>query len=324
MSAVNPILFIVGVPRSGTTLLRELVSNHSQIEIPPAELQLIPKLMALMGEEADFTDSGTVKKFVEVCQRANFNLNLEQSGISVDWKKLERLISGADWCTAVRALICCCCGNKNVGLEDDTIYGEKTPANLMSIGKFSRVLGNCRFIHIVRDPRDVCSSMRKAWGKTIYRGAARWARYMKYYDNLPELTKKGCMVVRYEDLVAKPMQEIERICEFLGIGFESKMLKLRNASEFWGDAAGNSEIQMNKKRKYADNLTASEIKRIEEVSWSFLQRYGYEPEQAQEGLEVSNVKYAVLGPIDFARGTFAQIRRKGLRHGIKYRLKQLF
>lgn len=105
-------------------------------------------------------------------------------------------------------------------------WGDKTPSYLLRMEELSAILPEARFIHIIRDCRDVVVSMRplwfspsrepqeiaRMWVDWIREGRAQAARISHYLE------------VRYEDLVVAPERELRRICEFIELEYEPEML----------------------------------------------------------------------------------------------------
>lgn len=65
-------LFIVGMPRSGTKLLRSLLNNHSKISIPNSETEILPYWATYWKEYGDLTDFANFEKFYEKVRQSSF------------------------------------------------------------------------------------------------------------------------------------------------------------------------------------------------------------------------------------------------------------
>jgi Sulfotransferase family len=109
--------------------------------------------------------------------------------------------------------------------EGKTRYGDKTPGYVREMPRIERVLPEARFVHIIRDGRDVAlSHLRMNWGPSTYaesaklwrnriRRARRNARSVSHYTE-----------VRFEDLVADTEGVLRRICDFIELDFDPVML----------------------------------------------------------------------------------------------------
>ncbi|MEM7812646.1 MAG: sulfotransferase [Planctomycetota bacterium] len=317
------LFFIVGVPRSGTTLLRELLAQHADIALPLDELQLISPLMDDFGEDWDFSRPINIEKFIRTVRSSNAAFRAKEKQLEIDYAAFANELSRAsDWTEVIRVLITMFL---EPGTDRSPLYlGEKTPNNLTRITRFHQTLPGCKFIHIVRDPRDVCLSMVKAWGKSPYRAAVRWSRYLKSYarDVADPDIESRCHVLRYEDLVSDPEPVLRAVCEFLQLPFESAMLSLRRGAEAWGGAAGSNVIERGSVGRYTDRLSRSVIELIESICWDEMQAYGYTPDVAVSRTRISNLRYHAESLNDFVGASMAHVRDKGLVRGLMYRVKQ--
>ncbi len=162
-------LFIVGMHRSGTKLLRNLLNQHPQISIPTIESCFIPYLINKFGnspqfEDDNLTDRTSWSEIFEVI----FKFYIPQSK------------------------------NKNV------IWGDKTPQYLPRIKLLKRLYPKAKFIHIIRHPGDYCISAKKAWGKSIYRSANSWRHEIEKAREVGGGLGDDYLEVFYENLVENP------------------------------------------------------------------------------------------------------------------------
>ena len=111
---------------------------------------------------------------------------------------------------------------------------EKTPRHVRVVERIRRMVPGARFIFIVRDGRDVTASFVKR-GRSVAAGAERWIA-----DNervAAERDSPDAIVLRYEDLVSRPKEELERLCAFLGLPYLSDAGAGRNSTNY-----GSSKI----------------------------------------------------------------------------------
>lgn len=111
--------------------------------------------------------------------------------------------------------------NKILKMSNKTIWAEKTPENILVIGKFIDTFPEAKIIHIIRDPRDsILSLMRRHFKKHI--AAEYWLSSIAAIQ--PFVGYRNLIEIRYEDLVTYPEDTIRKICTFLNIDFENTML----------------------------------------------------------------------------------------------------
>jgi hypothetical protein len=110
------------------------------------------------------------------------------------------------------------------GLEDHVleitnkrIWAEKTPTNIYMLGPFLKVFPNSKVIHLVRDPRDIIISFM-ARGHTVVSAGDFWLACMSAIRNYRQDAR--VLEIRYEDLILKSEEILEKVCRHLGIRFD--------------------------------------------------------------------------------------------------------
>ena len=216
-----PAPFIVGVPRSGTTLLRLMLDAHPQLAIP-AETHFIPKLIRRL-REPDAAGADDDEK-----RRIAFELIVEHprwEALGIGRTDLERRLEEsrpftvADAARAVHVL--------NAERVGKPRWGDKSPSYLRNMTRIAPVLTEARFIHLIRDGRDVALSLGEvSWGTSdVGEAAERWTteirRARRHAARLPE---GSYLELRYEDLVADPEASLRRVCEAIELPFDGAML----------------------------------------------------------------------------------------------------
>jgi hypothetical protein len=210
-------LFVVGMWRSGTSLLYALLNQHSQISLMyEAELPVLKPLFMLRGGKSDWT------------KRWNFwNSALERHQISAD----EIPDSVKDLPSAVRAIY-----GQYALRKGATIWGGKSPNYYDSLGRLAEEFPQAQFIVIWRDPADICRSILRAAEKDTWfskRGITHRALFglERMKQECERLVSCGVSVhqINYEDLVCHSADLMQGICRFLAIPFEGRMTSLEGA-----------------------------------------------------------------------------------------------
>jgi len=226
--------FVIGSPRSGTTLLRLMLTSHPGIVIPP-ECGFLVWLHAQFGEwtKTDFEIRSNIARFAHAVYRSRkfetWNLDLEY--LESEIVQLQPQNYGAA-CAAVYKLYCRKTGK--LGAK----WGDKNNHYLSHIATLREIFPDARFVHIVRDGRDVASSYREVMAldsDSPYRPmlptdigdiATQWAANVREIaEQLRAMTADAAIALRYEDLVAAPVDELSRLCTWLGLRFSAQMLQ---------------------------------------------------------------------------------------------------
>ena len=204
----SPKPFIVGVGRSGTTLLRLMLDAHSDMAIPP-ETHFIPRLNLQCGREEFFsvvTSEVTWGDFhIDRAVFKNALNNITPFSVTEGLRCFYRLY-------ALKS------GKKYVG--------DKTPIYSLSMTSIQLMLPEARFIHLIRDGRDVALSHRGLWfgpGDDINAAAEFWSsRINNARQQAPLL--KHYLEIKFEQLILNTVDVLINICEFLEMPFSETML----------------------------------------------------------------------------------------------------
>jgi hypothetical protein len=279
---VNPYVFIVGCPRSGTTLLRRLVDTHPHIAIIH-QSRFIPNFFE---RRRGLTPEGLVTtKLVDRLLEARGVKNLETSR-----EMLESLVEAGEplsystFITGVFDLY-----GKGQGKR---LVGDKTPAYVRRIPTLHALWPEARFVHLIRDGRDVCMSAinwRKAdhalgrfstWGVDPITTAAVWWEWHVRLgrEDGGSLAPKLYHEVRYEALVSEPAKECEKLCSFLDLPYDDAMLKFHEGRE---KADPNLDAKKAWRpltfglRKWSEQMPAEALERFEASAGDLLEELGY-------------------------------------------------
>jgi hypothetical protein len=210
-----PVPFIVGVGRSGTTMLRLMLDAHPQLTIPP-ETHFVPELIEAIDGGAG------PERAVEVMQSVRQWGDLQMDAAEV----LERLRSIDEWNAgnALRAFYAIYAER-----QGKPRFGEKTPAYVRKMRLIERAMPEARFIHVIRDGRDVALSR---WKRTLGEGKRApagqvgegWQRRIRRAQKQGERLAHY-LELRYEDLVTDTEPNLRRICEFIELEWDPVILR---------------------------------------------------------------------------------------------------
>lgn len=268
-------IFVVGAHRSGTTLLRFMLTSHPRLFLPP-ESEFIP---ALFGTDPTRPVSRS---------RADGML-----------RRIFRLRFADDWRGERPRVADIVAGDGPVAPADllDGLYsayarqhgalrwGDKTPTYTSHILLLNRIFPAARFIHVVRDGRDVALSVLATWGHRLHVdlgfAAHTWVRRMTDAERARAHLPEGSFLkVRYEDLVAEPELELRRICRFVGEEFHPDMLAPeRTARRFIPAESFHDEVRhpiaSDRVGRWRTEMSARDLRIYEAIAGPALVRAGY-------------------------------------------------
>jgi hypothetical protein len=221
-NALFPAPFIAGAGRSGTTLLRLMLDAHPELSIPP-ETGFIPVVSKIR-----FPWSGLRKAFYQAVTGFHTwkNFNLPKEDFYRELLQVEPFTVPEGIRSFYRAY---------AGRHGKKRWGDKTPSYGSHLSAIQKILPESRFIHVIRDGRDVALSMRGLWWAPSEE-IGRLARY--WSDEVRKTSAEGrharhYLEVRYEDLVSGTRNELKKICAFLELPFSEKMEKCHENASFY-------------------------------------------------------------------------------------------
>lgn len=309
-------LFVVGAPRSGTSLTRDLLRQLPGVYLPPDEIQVIPSLVAARNAE-----NGS-QRLRSVLLNSTFVEHMRARGIWMDDLQLSELIESSEGsiATFIEEMVLSIARQEKQ--DASAFWGDKTPENIFHIDQLKSLWPSARFIYVERDPRDTVLSMHKAWGRSIIRAATIWrdsARAAHKAAN--KLENHLYFQLRYEDLTKDPAKELSTLAHWLGVQFKADLLSTYKTEERWGRFAGKVGVGQSSS-DWQNVLTREQILEIESVTFSEMVEAGYLPVLATKSIEPSAARLSLAKVGDAWRVLGAYTKERGFRAALKYKLKQ--
>ena len=220
-----PPIFLVGVPRSGTTLLASMLSAHSRLACGPETAYFASLAGAARPATRSAEWSGEAISFAESARLEGESL-LERYDVGAD--ELAGLLADAAP-SPVGVLVAL--GELTARRAGKECWIEKSPVHLLYAREIRRWFPLSPIVRIVRDPRDVALSLtRVPWGpEDLLGGLLYWRRF---HERSRDFFASDTLTytVRYEELVETPESTMRRLCSFIGESPEPAMLAERRPS----------------------------------------------------------------------------------------------
>ena len=214
-----PVPFVVGMNRSGTTLLRMMLDSHPELTIPP-ETHFVPDVIRAC-KRGDGSPESVLAAMKSRREWGDFDFSDDEM-LELLRARGRKLDAGE----ALRAFY-----EAYAERQGKPRWGEKTPRYVGKMRQIQGALPEARFVHVVRDGRDVALSVldRTVRELTAADVAKRWKRKLqKARDAAPKLDHY--MEVRYEDLILDTEPSLRRICEFIELEWDDAVLEYHERS----------------------------------------------------------------------------------------------
>jgi len=217
-----PMFFILGRPRSGTTLVRTVFDAHPNISIP-LETIVIPELFPEFGRIKEWDKEKIIRFFNKAIKlRYYSNWSSDSEKLKNDLLKLEGKASYSDFIKTFYL--------NYVSFYDKnqiTLIGDKTPYNSNHIPLLIKLFPKAKFIHIIRDPHEHILSMKKVdfGSNSALVISQNWKILNKKIERAKRKNPEKFITVKFEDFLMTPEKFLKEWCEFLSIEYSESMMK---------------------------------------------------------------------------------------------------
>ena len=280
-------VFIIGTPRSGTTLAAKILGRHSRLFMP-GETHFFDDVYSrasILGNPADRSARLAIAQRLHTIYDRFYEPE-DQQRIARLFPNAEDLAAALEGCTGYDCLF-----DRFMYLqmqaEGKQRWGNNAPRDLFRVRDIRTFFPDARLVICVRDVRAFLYSYQGKWKVT---GAAHVARMKKLYhpvvtsylwkssmQQLPLLEAlvpaAERIVVRYEDLVTEPERTVKNICAMIGEDFEPGMLEIEGHNS--SSAAAATGIFSCSVNRWKTELSPEEIAIGQAIAGRLLTRLGY-------------------------------------------------
>lgn len=296
-------IFIVGVHRSGTTLLRYMLSSHSRIYIPP-ESDFIPYLFS--RPDAHLSEQ-QIQRCLDIIF-GRYRFVKEWQGEPPTSEELIAEMPGRTPAAFLDALY-----SRYARQYQARRWGDKTPIYASYVDLIHRIFPQAQFLHIIRDARDAALSMLDKYEKDefhvdIFFAARNWVRRIRKARRAGSRLDPGLYYeLRYEHLVEDPEGVLRDICDFVGESYEPAMLQYHRVAQEHIPANShffaNVRNPLNARRigRWREGLSPADQRLVQAVAGKLMTELGYDlvdlgpmPPTEWARLAALAIKYATL------------------------------
>ncbi len=312
---MTPFPFFVGCGRSGTTLIRVMLDAHPDMAIPP-ETYFVSTFGRHRRRYERPWGFDSEKLAGDLLRHRWFRM------WQVSEDELRRALtdpSPAGLPDATRRLY-----EVYAHRRSKSRYGDKTPAYVLSIGLLAELFPEGRFVHVIRDGRDVARSMLdvRFGPETLPEAALVWkTRVGRGRRAGKALGPRRYREVRYEALVEDPEGTLRSLCAFIDLDFEETMLRYHERPDVAQDVGRPQQHRSlslpptKGLRDWKRDLKGEDLEVFEALAGDLLTRLGYERACPKPSLSsrVSARKWEAMNAAQRVRGRLRKFARPVLR-----------
>ncbi|MEV7967224.1 sulfotransferase [Sphaerisporangium sp. NPDC088356] len=278
MSPDRPI-FVIGCPRSGTTLLQLMLHSHERIAVPPETRFLLSAYFRrrLYGDMCDAENRRRLAQWIATDKATKFReLGIDRATY------VRRAVEGPGSLGSVMGEAFRAYAER----FGKPRWGDKRPCYVKHVNALLRLFPDAQFVNLIRDGRDCVASLKEMpWYRLdVFHAIANWAESIDHGRHYAErLPPASYYEMRYEDLTADPETELTKLCGFLGEEFDPAMCEPRRVADLavpahkvWHSNT-HREVTGARVGGWATRLEPWEIALCDQVLGSRLRAHGYEP-----------------------------------------------
>ena len=278
MSSDRPV-FVVGCPRSGTTLLSLMIHAHPRLAIPP-ETRFLTRVWRRRHRFGDLTTRKQRRRLARACTNGS-----RLAHLGLDPKQTRKaMLAGPPTIGSYFGTVFA----EFARAQGKARWGDKRPIYYQEVDVLLRLFPDAQFVHLVRDGRAAVASLTQMpwWPYDSVGAMATWS-HAEWCSrrNTRRLPSDTYHLVRYEDLVAEPEAVLRELCAFLDEEFDEAMLEPARVRDVVPDtkhwhANLDRDVSTDRVAAWRTQLRSWEVGLIETVLRRKLARWGYQPSGA--------------------------------------------
>ena len=318
-------VFVLGCPRSGTTLLQLMLHNHPRIAIPPETRFLVAAYhsRSSFGDLREESNRRALADFiVRRRQTLFYDLGLDPHEIT------EEIATGPPTLGSALGIVFRAYARR----FNKPRWGDKRPGYYQDIPALLQLFPDAQIVHLIRDGRDCVASLKvMPWfQQDIYAAISTWMEAIGIARRAARGLAPGAYCeVRYEQLVADPTGHLNVLCDFLGEEYDPAMTEPARIAaavlpkrQTW-HVGTQEHVTQARSGSWQERLEPWEIGLCEAVMGRTLQGLGYELSEKQRPSATHLIRYARIAALRRGAAHKRHIRnlqRAGERESVNYLL----
>ncbi|RRQ22850.1 sulfotransferase family protein [Thiohalobacter thiocyanaticus] len=277
-------LFIVGAPRSGTTLLLYMLRSHPRLFLPGDESHFFIPLYRRYGPQPALDNVERIQNLLQAMQKLRpvFFREFVEAG-DPQLAGLAQTLAAqhpADLAGLIDALY------RHLARRAGKVrWGDKTPYYVQHLDTIDALFPDCQVVHLIRDGRDVALSMLARRHDfdvyNIYHAARYWEECVEAGRRSGRrLGSERYLELRYEDLLAAPQPQLERLCGFLHEPYSEEILEFERPEQMDSKLLRTTPLvsrglQQANVEKWRERMKPRQIATFERAVPALLREYHY-------------------------------------------------
>jgi hypothetical protein len=297
-------IFLLGCPRSGTTLLRVMLNAHPEIALPPENRFVAP----LWFGRHRFAPAGSARAARRMARaltkrgRGSSHLGVSREALVAEFERTrpESVAAALDQVFATYA-----------HSHGKARWGDKRPAYYTLVDELHAMFPEAKFVHLARDGRGCVASLKRPpFSYSSTRAVATWLNSMHAGRRaLRRLGPERVLELRYEDLTTATEETLRRLCDFISEDFAEAMLHPEAVVETYVPAHFEQHGQIaagvntSSMRAWERELSPVEVAAVERLGARDFRRFGWDrttsgrPSGLMARAALSHLRFRVVLPV---------------------------
>jgi len=286
-------IFVLGYGRSGTTMMGHILGNHPDVYMF-RELNFFEKLWDRKHERPlSVTEAADLAARLIYINRHGYGILKDHSNYM---EKGRKIVDGIAEKTLTPIGIYETFLRHTTAANGKNIPCEQTPGYVFYLDEIIKLFPEARIINMIRDPRDVLASRKKKWRQyglriepvPLHRTIRTWVHYHPISNSFlwksavkaaqPFVDDGHVHLVKFEDLLSNPEDEVQKVCDFIGIPYLNTMLEIPVVgSSFLKEHSAKTGIDRSRTANWQKGgLNSAELYINQRVTADIMRTYNYE------------------------------------------------